>query len=88
MVPSGDRRYRLSEADRRTITWNQTNSRRDSIPHYQNSLSQIDNRVRVCETCGQWFQNIDDMRKHIELTHTGITSPVFVSSRTLRILGK
>ncbi|KAL4224973.1 hypothetical protein ACF0H5_015669 [Mactra antiquata] len=73
MVPSQNEqmKYKLSKADRRSLEWNQTGSRRDTVPQYQNTLSQVDQRLRICETCGQWFDNIDDMKKHVELTHTG-----------------
>ncbi|XP_045163655.2 zinc finger and BTB domain-containing protein 24-like [Mercenaria mercenaria] len=71
MVQGDGRFYKLSQADRQDLQWNQTTSRRQKIPRYPNSLVNSDTRLRKCETCGKWFSSIDDMRRHISLTHTG-----------------
>ncbi|XP_060563010.1 zinc finger protein 691-like [Ruditapes philippinarum] len=72
MTHTDDVRHRsLSRAERQSLRWNQTSSRRQQIPRYSNSLAVADTRQRKCETCGQWFSNVHDMRRHISLTHTG-----------------
>ena len=80
MIDRGDvGRHSFSRANRQSLQWNQTTSRRQQIPRYSNSLSIAATRMRKCETCGKWFSNVDDMRRHISLTHTGCLFCLFCS---------